>query len=323
MEKLKNKIPQSGFLYGMEAAARYPSLTERRKSQRSEYMIINHNLSAMFADRSLKVTQVSLDKNMEKLSSGLRINRAGDDASGLAVSEKMRAQIRGLNQASVNAQNGLSFIQTTEGYLQESEDIVQRLRELCIQASNGIYTEEDRLYIQVEVSSLVAEVDRIASHAQFNGMNLMTGRFGRPIGENVVTASMWFHIGANMDQRTQVYIGTMTSKGLGIRNVGDDTFISLSSPDGANRAIGTLDKALKIINKQRADLGAYQNRLEHTIRGLDVGAENLQAAESRIRDANMANQTVDYTKNMILTQSGTAMLAQANQRGQSVLQLLQ
>jgi len=286
-------------------------------------MIINHNLSAMFADRSLKVTQVSLDKNMEKLSSGLRINRAGDDASGLAVSEKMRAQIRGLNQASTNAQNGLSFIQTTEGYLQESEDIVQRLRELCIQASNGIYTEEDRLYIQVEVSSLVAEVDRIASHAQFNGMNLMTGRFGRPIGENVVTASMWFHIGANMDQRTEVFIGTMTSKGLGIRNVGDDTFISLSSPDGANRAIGTLDKALKIINKQRADLGAYQNRLEHTIRGLDVGAENLQAAESRIRDANMANQTVDYTKNMILTQSGTAMLAQANQRGQSVLQLLQ
>jgi flagellin len=192
-----------------------------------------------------------------------------------------------------------------------------------VQASNGVYTEEDRLYIQVEVSSLVAEIDRIASHAQFNGMNLLTGRFGRPIGENVVTASMWFHIGANMDQRTQVYIGTMTSKGLGIRNVGDDTFITLSSPDGANRAIGTLDKAIKIINKQRADLGAYQNRLEHAVRGLDVGAENLQASESRIRDANMANETVTYTKNMILTPSGTAMLAQANQRGQSVLQLLQ
>ena len=286
-------------------------------------MIINHNLSAMFADRSLKVTQVSLDKNMEKLSSGLRINRAGDDASGLAVSEKMRAQIRGLNQASTNAQNGISFIQTTEGYLQESEDIVQRLRELAVQAANGIYTEEDRLYIQIEVSQLVDEIDRIASHAQFNGMNLLTGRFGRMIGENVVTASMWFHIGANMDQREQVYIGTMTAKGLGIRNVGDDTFITLSSPDGANRAIGTLDKALKIINKQRADLGAYQNRLEHAVRGLDVGAENLQASESRIRDTHMANETVSYTKNMILTQSGTAMLAQANQRGQSVLQLLQ
>ncbi|MDR3019737.1 MAG: flagellin [Treponema sp.] len=286
-------------------------------------MIINHNLSAMFADRSLKNTQVFLDKNMEKLSSGLRINRAGDDASGLAVSEKMRSQIRGLNQASTNAQNGISFIQTTEGYLQESQDILQRIRQLAVQASNGIYSEEDRLYIQVEVSSLVAEIDRIASHAQFNGMNLLTGRFGRPIGENVVTASMWFHIGANMDQRTQVFVGTMTSKGLGIRNVGDDTFISLSAPDNANRAIGTLDRALKIINKQRADLGAYTNRLEHVVRGLDIGAENMQASESRIRDANMANETVNYTKNMILTQSGTAMLAQANQRGQTVLQLLQ
>ena len=286
-------------------------------------MIINHNLSAMFADRSLKVTHVSLDKNMEKLSSGLRINRAGDDASGLAVSEKLRAQIRGLNQASTNAQNGISFIQTTEGYLQESEDILQRLRELAIQSSNGVYSDEDRMYIQVEVSQLVDEVDRIASHAQFNGMGLLTGRFGRPAGENVVTASMWFHIGANMDQREQVYIGTMTTKGLGIRNVGDDSFISLAEPDSANRAIGTLDRALKIINKQRADLGAYQNRLEHAVRGLDVGAENMQASESRIRDSDMANETVGYTKNMILTQAGTAMLAQANQRGQSVLQLLQ
>ena len=286
-------------------------------------MIINHNLSAMFADRSLKVTQVFLDKNMEKLSSGLRINRAGDDASGLAVSEKMRSQIRGLNQASVNAQNGISFIQSTEGYLQESQDILQRLRELAVQAANGIYSDEDRIYIQVEVSQLVDEVDRIASHAQFNGMNVLTGRFARLVGENIVTASMWFHIGANMDQREQVFIGTMTTKGLGIRNVGDDTFITLSSPDGANRAIGTLDRALKIINKQRADLGAYQNRLEHAVRGLDVGAENLQASESRIRDSNMANETVTYTKNMILTQSGTAMLAQANQKGQSVLQLLQ
>lgn len=286
-------------------------------------MIINHNLSAMFADRSLRVTHTFLDKNMERLSSGLRINRAGDDASGLAVSEKMRAQIRGLNQASTNAQNGISFIQTTEGYLQESQNIIQRLRELAVQASNGIYTDEDRMYIQVEVSALIDEIDRIASHAQFNGMNLLTGRFSRPVGENVVTASMWLHIGANMDQREQVFIGTMTTRGLGLRNVGDDTFISLSSPDGANRAIGTLDRAIRIINKQRADLGAYQNRLEHAVRGLDVGAENLQASESRIRDANMARETVRYTTNMILTQSGTAMLAQANQRGQAVLQLLQ
>jgi flagellin len=286
-------------------------------------MIINHNLSAMFADRSLKVTQVFLDKNMEKLSSGMRINRAGDDASGLAVSEKMRAQIRGLNQASTNAQNGISFIQTTEGYLQESEDIIQRIRELAVQSSNGIYSDEDRMYVQVEVSQLIDEIDRIASHAQFNGMNLLTGRFGRQIGENIVTASMWFHIGANMDQREQVYIGTMTAKGLGVRNVGDDTILSLSAPDSANRAIGTLDEALKKINKQRADLGAYQNRLEHAVRGLDIGAENLQASESRIRDTNMASETVAYTKNQILSQAGTAMLAQANQRGQTVLQLLQ
>jgi len=286
-------------------------------------MIINHNLSAMFADRSLKVTQLSLDKNMEKLSSGVRINRAGDDASGLAVSEKMRAQIRGLNMAAFNAQNGISFIQVSEGYLQETQDVIQRLRELAVQSSNGIYTDEDRMYIQIEVSALVAEVDRIASHAQFNGMNMLTGRFARAAGQNVVTASMWFHVGANMDQRTEVYIGTMTAKGLGIRNVGDEEFISLSEPDSANRAIGTLDVALKRINKQRADLGAYQNRLEHTVRGLQIGAENLQASESRIRDADMANETVSYTKNMILNQAGTAMLAQANQKGQSVLQLLQ
>jgi flagellin len=307
----------------MEAAARNCPRQGAGKSQRSEYMIINHNLSAMFADRSLKTTQNFLDKNMEKLSSGIRINRAGDDASGLAVSEKMRSQIRGLVQASQNALNGISFIQTAEGYLQESQDILQRIRELAVQSSNGIYSDEDRMYIQVEVSALVDEIDRIASHAQFNGMNMLTGRFGRPIGENVVTASMWLHIGANMDRREKVYIGTMTTKGLGIRNVGDDTFISLSAPDSANRAIGTLDKALKIVSKQRADLGAYQNRLEHAVLGLDIGAENLQASESRIRDTNMANETVAYTKNMILTQSGTAMLAQANQRGQSVLSLLQ
>ncbi|MDR2210600.1 MAG: flagellin [Spirochaetaceae bacterium] len=286
-------------------------------------MIINHNLSAMFADRSLKVTQTYLDKNMEKLSSGLRINRAGDDASGLAVSEKMRSQIRGLNMASFNAQNGISFIQTTEGYLQETQDIMQRIRELAVQSANGIYTAEDRMYIQVEVSALIDEVDRIASHAQFNGMNMLTGRFGRMGGENVVTASMWFHIGANMDQREQVFIGTMTAKGLGVRNVGDDTILSLSEPDSANRAIGTLDEALKKINKQRADLGSYQNRLEHAVRGLDIGAENLQASESRIRDTNMANEMVTYTKNQILNQAGTAMLAQANQKGQTVLQLLQ
>jgi len=286
-------------------------------------MIINHNMSAIFANRELKVNNWALDKNMEKLSSGSRIPRAGNDASGLAVSEKLRSQIRGLRQASANAANGISFIQTTEGYLQESQDILQRIRELSVQASNGIYTDEDRMQIQVEVSQLVDEVDRIASHAQFNGMNMLTGRFARLNGENVVTASMWLHIGANMDQRERVYIGTMTSESLGLRNTGSKKFVSISTPDGANRTIGIVDAGLKLVSKQRADLGAYQNRLEHAVKGLDVGAENLQASESRIRDADMAEEMVEYTKNAILVQAATAMLAQANTKTQTVLTLFQ
>ena len=285
-------------------------------------MVINHNMSAMYANRQLGVTGLSLSKDMEKLSSGERINRAGDDASGLAVSEKMRAQIRGLNQASQNAENGISFIQTTEGYLQETTDIMQRIRELAIQASNGIYSDEDRMQIQVEVSALVSEVDRIASAAQFNGMNMLTGRFARPTGENTVTGSMWFHIGANMDQRMQVYIGTMSAEALGIREIGTGDKISLAAPDDANRAIGTIDEALVKINKQRADLGAYQNRMEYAVRGLDISAENLQASESRIRDTDMASQMVEFTKNSVLQQAGTAMLAQANTQSQNVLSLL-
>ena len=285
-------------------------------------MVINHNMSALFANRQLGVTNLSLKKDMEKLSSGEKINRAGDDASGLAVSEKMRSQIRGLNKASENAQNGINFIQTTEGYLQETEDVIQRIRELAVQSANGIYTDEDRMQIQVEVSALVAEVDRIASHAQFNGMNMLTGRFARSTGENVVTASMWFHIGANMDQRIQVFIGTMTAAALGLREIGTEEKISLETPESANRAIGTLDEAIKQINKQRADLGGYQNRLEYTVKGVDIAAENLQASESRIRDTDMAKQMVEFTKNQVLTQSGTAMLAQANTQAQTVLSLL-
>ena len=285
-------------------------------------MVINHNMSAMFANRQRGVTGVSLNKDMEKLSSGMRINRAGDDASGLAVSEKMRSQIRGLNQASQNAQNGISFIQTTEGYLQETTDIMQRIRELAVQSSNGIYSEEDRMQIQVEISALVSEVDRVASTAQFNGMNMLTGRFAQSTGENVVTASMWFHIGANMDQRVQVYIGTMSAAALGVRDIGTEEKLSLATPEDANRAIGTIDEALKKINKQRADLGAYQNRLELTVKGLDIGAENLQASESRIRDTDMASQMVEFTKNSVLSQAGTAMLAQANSQSQNVLSLL-
>lgn len=290
-------------------------------------MIINHNMSAMFAHRQQKFTNIATNSNIEKLSSGMRINRAGDDASGLAVSEKMRAQIRGLNQAERNAADGISLIQTTEGYLQETQDILQRLRELAVQSSNGIYTAEDRMQIQVEVSSLVDEINRVASHAQFNGMNLLTGRFARETGTNTVTASMWFHIGANMDQRERVFIGTMTAQGLGLQsNDGlphTASFISLSNPDSANRTISVLDSAIRTINKQRADLGAYQNRLEMARVGLSIGSENLAAAESRIRDVDMASEVVDFTRNQILMQSSTAMLAQANVQTQSVLQLLQ
>ena len=285
-------------------------------------MVINHNMSAMFAQRTLGVTDVRIGKDIEKLSSGMRINRAGDDASGLAVSEKMRAQIRGLNQASTNASNGISFIQVAEAYLQETTDIMQRIRELAVQASNGIYSAEDRMQIQVEVSQLVAEVDRIASSAQFNGMNMLTGRFAREGGENAVTGSMWFHIGANMDQRIRVYIGTMTAHALGVRDLSDNSTMTIETAEDANHSIGTIDEALKKINKQRADLGAYQNRLEMTVVGIDIAAENLQASESRIRDADMAKQMVEYTRNQILNQSGTAMLAQANSNTQLVLSLL-
>jgi len=280
-------------------------------------------MSAINANRLLKVNNGSIANSMAKLSSGMRINKAGDDASGLAVSEKMRSQIRGLNQASDNAANGVSFIQTTEGNLQETTDILQRIRELSIQSSNGVYTAEDRMQIQVEVSQLVDEIDRIASHAQFNGMNMLTGRFASDTGENTVTSSMWFHIGANMDQRERVYIQTMTAESLGLKQIGSGEIMSISTAEQANRNIGVIDGALKVVNKQRADLGAYQNRLEMAIKGIDISAENMQAAESTIRDTDMASQMVEFTKDQILAQASTAMLAQANQRSQSVMQLLQ
>jgi len=280
-------------------------------------------MSAINANRQLKVNTGNIASSMSKLASGMRINKAGDDASGLAVSEKMRSQIRGLNQASDNAANGVSFTQTTEGNLQETTDILQRIRELSIQSSNGVYTAEDRMQIQVEVSQLVDEIDRIASHAQFNGMNMLTGRFASETGENTVTSSMWFHIGANMDQRERVYIQTMTAESLGLKQIGSGDIMSISTAEQANRNIGVLDGALKVVNKQRADLGAYQNRLEMAIKGIDISAENMQAAESTIRDTDMASQMVEFTKDQILSQASTAMLAQANQRSQAVMQLLQ
>ena len=283
-------------------------------------MIINHNMSSIFANRQLSIDQANLGKDIEKLSSGQRINRAGDDASGLAVSEKLRSQIRGLNQAQKNVENGVSFIQTTEGYLGETQDILQRMRELAVQSSNGIYTSEDRMQIQVEVSQLVDEVNRIASHAQFNGMNILTGAFAK---NSVVNKTMQFQLGANMDQYKTVFIGTMTAQALGLSGAqGAAGMISMSSPQGANSAIGTLDSALKIVSKQRADLGAYQNRFESAAKGIAVASENMQAAESRIRDTDMASQMVDYTKNRILAQAGGAMLAQANTSSNNVMQLL-
>jgi len=280
-------------------------------------MIINHNLSAMFANRTVKFNELDLNKDIEKLSTGMRINRAGDDASGLAVSEKLRSQIRGLNQAEKNIETAVSFIQTTEGYLAETQDIMHRIRELAVQSANGVYSDEDRAQIQVEVSQLVDEVNRIASHAQFNGLNMLTGRFANPARGGTPTVQMFFQIGANMDQRKQVFIGTMTAAALGLRG------ISISTPDRANSVIGAVDNALKLVSRQRADLGAYQNRFEMAEKGVAVGAENMQAAESLIRDTDIASQMVSYTKNQILMQTSTAMLAQANLKPRSVLQLLQ
>ena len=280
-------------------------------------MIINHNLPAINSHRVLKFQHWRVDKDIAQLSSGMRINKAGDDASGLAVSEKMRTQIQGLRQAERNTEDGMSLVQTTEGYLQELSEIIQRMRVLAVQSSNGIYTPEDRQLIQVEISQLVDEVDRIASQAEFNKMALLLGDFSRTNAR----ASMWFHMGPNMHQRERVFIGTMTAKSLGLKSLINEP-VTLSTPYWSNLNIGVFDNALHIIAKQRADLGAYYNRLEHAAKGLMNAYENIQASESRIRDADMAEVTVDFTKNQILVQSGTAMLSQANQLPLGVLQLL-
>jgi len=281
-------------------------------------MIINHNMSAINANRVLGNTGAEIQKDLEKLSSGQRINKGADDASGLAVSEKLRSQIRGLNQAGQNIQNGISFIQTSEGYLGESTDIVQRLRELAVQSSNGIYSASDRQMIQVEVSQLVDEVNRVASHAQFNGMNILTGAFASG-GEGIA-----IQVGANVDQSKKIFIGTMNALALGLQT---DTAqgrqsISIATAADANISLAKLDDALGKITKQRADLGAYQNRFEMAYKGVAVAAENMTAAESRIRDVDMATQMVSYTKNQVLSQAGNAMLAQANVSTRSVTQLL-
>lgn len=292
-------------------------------------MIVNHNISSIFANRQLKANDLTQNSNIEKLSSGLRINKAGDDASGLAVSEKMRSQVSGLHQAMRNTEDATSFLQTTEGYLEETTQILQRMRELSVQAGNGVYSDQDRTLINVEMSQLVSEIDRIAKHAQFNGMNILTGRFQST--DNVQTsasggtnqsAGLWFHIGANMDQRVQVFVGNMDAAALGLSNTDGNKLVSASTMDTANRGIGVIDKALEKVVKQRTDLGAYQNRFEKLYKGIYVAYENTQAAESRIRDTDMASQMSDFVKNQILAQSSVSMLAQANLKPQLVLRLL-
>lgn len=286
-------------------------------------MIIKTNISSVNTNRLNKYQQFEIQKNFRNLSTGERINQAGDDPAGFAISEKMQAQIEGVNQAEMNAHDGISFIQTTEGYITQTNSVLRRVRALAIQTANGILTAEDRLTSQVEFSQMIAEVDRLASYANFNGLNMLTGRFANEQAGGTATASMWFHVGANMDQRLRAYIGTMTAQGLGLRDIAGNFTISISAPDKSNQAIGILDEAMKKVNKQLADLGAYNNRLQYVAKSQSIASENLQAAKSRIKDVDMASEVSELIKNQIIHQSQTAMIAQANQKAQSVLQLLQ
>jgi flagellin len=245
-------------------------------------------------------------KSIERLSSGQRINKAGDDASGLAVSEKLRSQVRGLLQAVRNTEDGISFIQTAEGSLQEMHSILHRVRELAIEASNGIYSTQDRMQLQVEVSQLIDEVDRIAKTTEFNRFKILDGS----------ESTLRFHIGANPNQNMMVLVKTMTSQSLNIGGV------SLSTPAKANEALASVDSAVDVVSRQRANFGAWQNRMEYTSRNLSVAAENLQAAESRIRDTDMAAEIVKFTRTRILTDTGTAMLVQANMMPKTILRLI-
>ena len=277
-------------------------------------MIINHNMSSVNASRQVTFRTWDIDKSMAKLASGERITRAGDDASGLAVSEKMRSQVRGLRQAERNTEDGMSFIQTTDGYLGQISNVLQRVRELSIQSANGIYHDSDRVLMQVEVSQLIDEVNRISSQAEFNRFKILQGDFARG-SQNKKT--MWFHMGPNAMQREQVFIMTMNAQALKVQNV------NLSSASNANDAIGLVDEAIQRLSKQRADLGAYSNRLEKSAKGLMSAYENVMASESRIRDADMAEEMVNYTRDQILQSAAVSMLAQANVRSHQALRLLE
>ena len=273
-------------------------------------MVVQHNLTAMNANRQLGITTGQQAKSSEKLSSGYKINRAADDAAGLTISEKMRSQIRGLNKASDNAQDGISLIQTAEGALNEAHSILQRMNELATQAANDTNTSSDRTAIQKEINALTSELDRIASTTQFNTQNLLDGKFS---GKKL-------QVGALQNQKISIKITTMNAKGIGIK-AGANNLVTTFTKAGS--AMTVFQHAISQVSTMRSDLGALQNRLEHTVANLDNVAENTQTAESRIRDTDMAEEMVEYSKNNILAQAGQSMLAQANQSTQGVLSLLQ
>lgn len=276
-------------------------------SRRKNIMIINHNIAALNTHRQLGAASNAQSKSMEKLASGLRINKAGDDAAGLAISEKMRAQVKGLDMASKNSQDGISLIQTAEGALNETHSILQRMRELAVQGGNDTNTTEDRGQIQKELNQLMSEVDRIANTTEFNTQNLLKGSFAATL-----------QVGANKGQIINFGISGMGADSLGLTA----TAISVGDNSAASSTISVLDKAIETVSTQRANLGALQNRLEHTINNLNTSSENLTAAESRVRDVDMAKEMMEQTRNSILAQASQAMLAQANQQPQGVLQLL-
>ena len=355
-------------------------------------MIINHNISAINAFNKYQINVSNVSKHLERISSGLKINRAADDAAGLGISEKMRAQIRGLYQAARNAQDGINLIRTAEGYLGQITSILQRIRELAVQSATGTYTDEDRVAISTEVRQLVNEIDRIASQAQFNTIRLLRGALRRPYGwtpngaanvrapspgvlgsrvEGVTSAipqvaqegprankntlpparntvvpgdvhdflytptdpadkyaagGLYIHVGANMDERIKLYIENNSAMALGLRNPNTreiDEDVKMLNIDAANRAISKLDRALNYVNKQRADLGAMENRLVGIVVTNNMAAANIQAAESQIRDANMAKEMSELLKSQILTRASAAMLAQSLQLPRMAIQLLE
>ena len=270
-------------------------------------MVVQHNLSAMNTNRQLSGVQSAQSKSTEKLSSGYRINRAGDDAAGLSISEKMRSQIRGLNKAASNAQDGISLVQVAEGALNETHSILQRMNELATQAANDTNTSTDRTAIQAEIDQLTSEINRIQSTTQFNTMNLLDGTF----------SSKNLQVGSLSGQSIGISIKNMNASSLGV------DALKVSSFASAGSSMDKIQSAINLVSTQRSTLGALQNRLEHTINNLNTTAENTQAAESRIRDVDMATEMVEYSKNNILAQAGQSMLAQANQATQGVLSLLQ